>query len=66
MGILQAMASVQHGYWYARSAEFMQTPTMQFLRWLRVPGDIVLAVGEILLVLFVIDLKTGWSLKEKR
>lgn len=66
MGILQAMASVQHGYWYARSAEFMQTPTMQFLRWLRVPGDIVLAVGEILLVLFVIGLKTGWSLKEKR
>lgn len=66
MGILQAMASVQHGYWYARSAEFMQTPTMQFLRRLRVPGDIVLAVGEILLVLFVIDLKTGWSLKEKR
>lgn len=66
MGILQAIASIQHGYWYARSAEFMHTDTMQTLRWLRVPGDILLAAGESLLVIFVIGLKTGWSLKEER
>jgi len=66
MGILQAIASIQHGYWYARSAAFMHTDTMQLLRWLRVPGDIILALGEVLLVLFVIGLKTGWSLKEAR
>jgi len=66
MGILQGLASVQHGYWYARSAEFMQAPVMQTLRWLRVPGDILLAVGEVLLVTFVIGLKMGWSLKDKR
>ncbi|GAA3956098.1 nitric-oxide reductase large subunit [Chitinophaga oryziterrae] len=66
MGILQAIASIQHGYWYARSAEFMHTDTMQTLRWLRVPGDIILATGEFLLVVFIIGLKTGWSLKEKR
>lgn len=66
MGILQAIASIQHGYWYARSAEFMHTDTMQTLRWLRVPGDIMLAAGESLLVIFVIGLKTGWSLKEER
>ncbi|WP_343667637.1 nitric-oxide reductase large subunit [Chitinophaga sp.] len=66
MGILQAIASIQHGYWYARSAEFMHTDTMQALRWLRVPGDILLAAGESLLVIFVIGLKTGWSLKEER
>ncbi|SFW83863.1 nitric-oxide reductase large subunit [Chitinophaga sancti] len=66
MGILQAIASIQHGYWYARSAEFMHTDTMQILRWLRVPGDILLAAGESLLVIFVIGLKTGWSLKEER
>ncbi|HEY8920956.1 MAG TPA: nitric-oxide reductase large subunit [Chitinophaga sp.] len=66
MGILQVIASIQHGYWYARSAAFMHTDTMQLLRWLRVPGDIILALGEVLLVLFVVGLKTGWSLKGER
>lgn len=66
IGIMQGIASIQHGYWYARSAEFMQTSTMQTLRWLRVPGDILLATGELLLVVFIIGLKTGWSLKDKR
>ena len=66
IGIMQTVASIQHGYWYARSADFMQTETMQLLRWLRVPGDILLATGEILLVVFVVGLKTGWSLKDKR
>jgi len=66
IGIMQAIASIQHGYWYARSAEFMQSGTLQTLRWLRVPGDILLATGETLLVVFVIGLKTGWSLKNER
>lgn len=66
IGIMQAIASIQHGYWYARSAEFMQTETVQWLRWARVPGDIVLALGELLLVIFVFGLKAGWSLKGKR
>ena len=66
IGIMQAVASIKEGYWYARSAEFMQTDMMHTLRWLRVPGDILLAVGEMLLVIFIIGLKTGWSLKEKR
>ena len=46
-------ASVEHGYWYARSSEFLGTPLMQTLRWLRVPGDTVFAVGAIALVVFV-------------
>lgn len=66
IGIMQAVESMQHGYWSARSEEFMQTDMMQFLRWLRVPGDILLALGELLLVYFIIGLKYGWSLKEKR
>ena len=66
IGIMQSVASIREGYWYARSAEFMQTDMMNILRWLRVPGDILLAVGELLLVIFIIGLKTGWSLKEKR
>ncbi len=66
IGIMQSIASIKEGYWYARSAKFMQTDMMQTLRWLRVPGDILLAAGETLLVIFIIGLKTGWSLKGKR
>jgi nitric oxide reductase subunit B len=53
VGLLQTYASVEHGYWYARSLEFLQTPTMQTLRWLRAPGDTLFAAGAVALVLFV-------------
>ncbi|MBF5045735.1 nitric-oxide reductase large subunit [Simulacricoccus sp. 17bor-14] len=56
VGLLQTWASVEHGYWYARSAEFLQTPLMNTLRWLRVPGDSLFALGAIALVLFVLQL----------
>ncbi|MET6997563.1 nitric-oxide reductase large subunit [Chitinophaga defluvii] len=65
IGILQTIASIQHGYWYARSPEFMQTDVMQVLRWLRVIGDSVLAAGDLALIIFVIGLKTGWSYKKE-
>ena len=57
VGLLQTAASVEHGYWYARSTEFMGTPTMQTLRWMRVPGDTIFAVGELILVLFVASIR---------
>ena len=38
VGLLQAWASIERGTWYARSAEFMQSGSMQTLRWMRVPG----------------------------
>jgi nitric oxide reductase subunit B len=44
-GVLQTYASVEHGYAYARSAEFIHSPIMQALVWARVPGDVVFAVG---------------------
>jgi len=58
------MASIEHGTWYARSAEFMQTPSMQILRWMRVPGDILFAIGAALLGWFVIGLLTGHSFQK--
>jgi nitric oxide reductase subunit B len=61
VGLLQTQASVSVGYWYARSAEFMQTGVMHTLRWLRVVGDTVFAVGIVALTLFVIGLATGRS-----
>jgi nitric oxide reductase subunit B len=65
VGILQAWASVQTGLWYARSAEFMQSDLMNTLRWMRVIGDTLFAAGAVALGIFVIGLKTGWSLKKE-
>ena len=63
VGLLQTWASVEHGMWYARSAEFLQTPLMDKLRWLRVVGDTIFAAGALGLGWFVLGLKTGWSIE---
>ncbi|MBF0315530.1 MAG: nitric-oxide reductase large subunit [Oligoflexia bacterium] len=65
IGFLQTLASVEHGMWYARSAEFMHGPYMNNLRWLRVIGDTIFAIGTIGLGYFVLGLKTGWSLETR-
>ena len=65
VGILQTWASVEHGYWYARSAEFNSTPLMANLRWLRVIGDSIFAAGIIALGYFILGLKTGWSVSRE-
>lgn len=59
MGILQAVASVNEGMWYARSAEFAQQPGMDTIKWLRVIGDTIFAVGLFAFVWFVFSLKSG-------
>lgn len=64
MGMLQAIASVNEGMWYARSAEFMQQPLMETFRWLRAIGDTIFAIGTVALALFVVGLKFGWSYKK--
>nr|WP_294895216.1 nitric-oxide reductase large subunit [uncultured Pedobacter sp.] len=64
IGLLQTIASVNHGMWYARSAEFMQQPLMNNLRWMRLFGDTIFAVGTVALAIFVIGLATGWSYKK--
>jgi nitric oxide reductase subunit B len=63
VGLMQTWASVEHGYWYARSSEFMQTDVMQWLRWMRVPGDTIFFLGAVALVVFVGGLKTGHSFR---
>jgi nitric oxide reductase subunit B len=57
VGLLQTWASVDHGYWYARSAEFLGQPLMQTLRWLRVPGDTLFAAGAVVMALFVLGVR---------
>jgi nitric oxide reductase subunit B len=61
VGLLQTWASVDQGYWYARSTEFLGTPLMQTLRWLRVPGDTIFALGEFAIVAFVLTIRPGKS-----
>jgi nitric oxide reductase subunit B len=53
VGLMQTWASVEYGYWYARSAEFLQTDLMHTFRWMRVFGDTIFAVGIVALVVFV-------------
>lgn len=66
VGLMQTWASVEHGYWYARSAEFLQTDIMETLRWFRAFGDTIFAAGALLFVIFVIGLSTGKSLLNKK
>ena len=66
IGILQAHESITNAYWSARSADFLQQPFMQVIRWLRMPGDLLLGTGELLLVVFIFGLQFGWSRKAKR
>ena len=56
VGLLQTKASVEVGYWYARSPEFMQTSTMQTLRWLRVIGDSLFGLGALAFAVFAASL----------
>jgi nitric oxide reductase subunit B len=58
VGLMQTRASVEHGYWYARSSEFLGSPLMRTLRWMRVPGDTIFAVGALVLVAFVFTHRT--------
>ena len=62
VGALQAWASVTHGLWYARSAEFMHQPIIEALVWLRVPGDIMFGAGGVVLAWFAYRLWRGRSL----
>jgi nitric oxide reductase subunit B len=65
IGLAQAVASVKHGLWYARSAEFLHQPPLVTLKWLRMIGDTIFACGTIALAWFIFGLKGGWSILKK-
>jgi len=62
LGLVQTWVSVERGYWYARSPELLTHPVLSALKWLRVPGDVLFALGAIAFVVFALGLRTGWSL----
>jgi nitric oxide reductase subunit B len=61
IGLAQTFASVESGLWYARSADFLQTPWIETLRWMRIFGDTVFAVGAAAFAWFMMGLVTGSS-----
>ena len=65
LGTLQLLAAIEHGYWYARSAEFMQQPIVDLLIWMRVPGDTIFSIGAVTLTWFVLSLWVGPRRKEE-
>jgi nitric oxide reductase subunit B len=54
--LMQTWASVEYGYWYARSSEFLQTNVMHTFRWMRVFGDTIFAAGIVAVVAFVVKI----------
>ncbi|HEX2596156.1 MAG TPA: nitric-oxide reductase large subunit [Luteimonas sp.] len=56
LGTMQLFAAIDHGYAFARSAEFMQRPIVKLLIWMRVPGDTIFSIGALSLAWFVLRL----------
>jgi len=59
-GIYQAWASISTGMWFARSPDVIHSKLMETLVWMRVPGDVVFAIGTLFLALF------AWRLLARR
>jgi nitric oxide reductase subunit B len=55
-GIVQAIAALDVGLWYARSPEIIHSALMETLVWLRVPGDVVFSIGGITLAIYALRL----------
>jgi nitric oxide reductase subunit B len=63
IGWPQLLASYEHGLAYARSMEFYDTTTLW--QWLRFPGDVVFALGAVLMAYdFVRKLKPFFTKDE--
>jgi nitric oxide reductase subunit B len=59
VGLLQVKAAVEHGFWFARSPEFIHSDLIETLVWMRMPGDILFAAGALILALFFLRLFLG-------
>jgi nitric oxide reductase subunit B len=54
-GVLQVWDVMQHGYWHARSIDYVGTPRAHLIEWLRLPGDLVFIIfGAIPMVIATI------------
>ncbi len=58
-GFYQIAQSLEHGTWYARSAEVVQSPLMRTFTWLRMPGDVLFGLGALAVILFTFKAVIG-------
>lgn len=57
-GVLQVWDVALHGYWHARSIDYMSSPRSHLIEWLRLPGDLVfIFLGAVPLVIAAVR---GW------
>ena len=51
-GVLQVWDVVQHGYWHARSLDYIGSERSRLIEWLRLPGDLIFIIfGAVPLVI---------------
>jgi nitric oxide reductase subunit B len=53
VGIVQLYDAVGVGYWHARDPQFILTPWVHWLEWLRLPGDALFIVGGAIPLLYI-------------
>ncbi|MBI3235009.1 MAG: cbb3-type cytochrome c oxidase subunit I [Bacteroidetes bacterium] len=64
-GIFQFMTVTEHGLWYARSTDFIESNTFQNLTWLRIIGGSLFTIGGVTpLIWFIIRSRRGLKLKK--
>ena len=56
IGVFQAIASVTHGLWYARSEAFIQQDYLELFRWIRTISDVTFIAGVVLFAIRVIKM----------
>ncbi len=57
-GVLQLLDVIEHGYWHARSFDYLNMERTRVLEWMRMPGDLVFIIfGSIPLVIATFK---GW------
>ena len=59
VGVVQAIASIEVGTWYARSPAVIHSPLVETLVWMRVPGYVVFGAGAVTLAIFAAKLVIG-------
>ncbi len=59
-GVLQLWDVVQHGYWHARSLDYLGSERARLIEWLRMPGDLVFIIfGAVPLVIATVKAYLG-------
>ncbi|MBE8168477.1 MAG: nitric-oxide reductase large subunit [Shewanella sp.] len=56
VGLIQFFEVIENGYWYARSPAVIHSSTIENLVWMRMFGDVIFAIGGLMMGMFLFDL----------